>query len=371
MFKSLKEKLKNWIKRNKEPEEETEEVKTQKEKKESKKAKKPSGSKVTKGADEKKVREKEGDNKEGISKEELEKENNESFQEALKPGGKSLLDRFSRKLTEEKFEEIFEELELTLLENNCALEAIERIKESLAEKLIGNSLKETNLKEELKNSILQLLANPKDFLKEIKDTLEVKSPFVILFVGINGSGKTTTIAKVSHLLQKNSLSVCLSASDTFRAASIEQLQQHADNLKVPLIRKDYGSDPASVGFDAIAYAKKHKIDVVLIDTAGRMQNKDSLMKEIEKISRVTKPDMKIFLGESITGNDATKQAKAFNDAIGLTGIILSKADVDEKGGTAISVSYVTKKPILFLGTGQKYEDLESFNKENLIKKLGL
>ena len=142
-------------------------------------------------------------------------------------------------------------------------------------------------------------------------------------------------------------------------------------MKVPIIKKDYGADPASVGFDAIAYAKKHKIDVVLIDTAGRIQNKDSLMKEIEKVARVTKPNMKIFLGESITGNDATEQAKVFNETIGIDGIILSKADVDEKGGTAISVSSITGKPILFLGTGQKYEDLEVFDKEKLIEKLGL
>ena len=224
---------------------------------------------------------------------------------------------------------------------------------------------------ELKKAIENILINPPNFLKEIKDSLDKKSPFVILFAGINGSGKTTTIAKVANYLKKNKFSVCLAAADTFRAASIEQIGQHADNLKVPLIKKDYGSDPASVGFDAINYAKKNKIDVVLIDTAGRMQNKDSLMKEIEKIARVNKPDMKIFLGESITGNDATEQAKSFDEAINITGIILSKADIDEKGGTAISVSSVTGKPILFLGTGQEYDDLEVFDKDKLIKKLGL
>ena len=152
---------------------------------------------------------------------------------------------------------------------------------------------------------------------------------------------------------------------------MEQIQQHADKLGVHLTKKDYGSDPAAVGFDAVNHAKKNNIDVVLIDTAGRMQNKDSLMKEMEKITRVNKPDMKIFLGESITGNDATEQARTFNETIDLTGIILSKADVDEKGGTAISVSQVTGKPILFLGTGQSYEDLEVFDKDKMIEKLGL
>jgi len=201
--------------------------------------------------------------------------------------------------------------------------------------------------------------------------LKESSPFVILFVGINGSGKTTSIGKVADYLLKKNFSVCLAAADTFRAASIEQLQKHADNLNVHLIKKNYGADPAAVSFDAIAYAKKHKIDVVLIDTAGRMQNKDSLMKEIEKIVRVNKPNMKLFVGESITGNDATEQARAFNEIVDFTGIILSKADVDEKGGTAISVSYVTGKPIFFLGTGQEYRDLEIFDKNKIIKKLGL
>jgi len=277
--------------------------------------------------------------------------------------------KFKKRLTESEFEEMFEELQLILLQNNVAYEAVESIKKSLEEKLIGKILKEVNLENELKNAIESLLINPSNFIETIKSELKEKSPFIILFAGINGSGKTTTIAKVANLLKKNNLSVCLAAADTFRAASIEQIAQHAEKLGIPLIKKDYGSDPASVGFDAVTYAEKHKIDVVLIDTAGRMQNRDSLMKEIEKISRVNKPDMKIFLGESITGNDATEQAKAFNEALDLTGIILSKADVDEKGGTAISVSKATGKPILFLGIGQTYDDLEVFDKEKIIKKI--
>ena len=274
-----------------------------------------------------------------------------------------------KKLTEEKFNELFEELELILLQNNVAYEVVEKIKEKLAEKLIGENMSEINLEEELKKAIESVLINPPDFIEEIRKTLSVKRPFVICFVGINGSGKTTTIAKIAYLLKKEKFSVCFAAADTFRAASIEQIQEHANNLKVHLIKKGYNADPASVAYDAIQYAKKHYIDVVLIDTAGRMQNQDSLMREIEKIVRVNKPDMKIFVGESITGNDAIEQAKKFNETIDISGIILSKADVDEKGGTAISVSYVTKKPILFLGTGQKYEDLKEFKKENLIKQI--
>jgi fused signal recognition particle receptor len=336
MFKFLKEKIKKW----------TEKVK----------------SKET--AEAKKIKEK------GKIKEKSVKETKKPKPaEESKEIEKKRFDFLRKKLTQEKFESFFQELELILLQNNVALEVVEKIKLSLKEKLIGKNLSDVNLEQNLKKTIEEILINPYDIFKEIEKTLAVKRPFVIVFVGINGSGKTTTIAKIAHLLKKEKFSTCLAAADTFRAASIEQLQKHADNLGLHLIKKDYGADPASVGFDAIAYAKKHYIDVVLIDTAGRMNTKDSLMKEMEKIVRVNHPDMKIFVGESITGNDATEQARAFNQTIDLTGIILSKADVDEKGGAAISISYITKKPILFLGTGQNYDDLEVFSKEKLIKQL--
>ena len=345
MFGTLKEKLKKWIKKNKEAPVETENKKHPSKKKSTKKIKAPKK-----------------------QKDKLEQSVTETINT---PAKKEFFIKFKKRLTEEKFNELFEELEMILLQNNVAYESVEAIKKSLEEKLIGKTLKEINLSEELKNAIESILINPPDFIKTIKNSLEVKSPFIIVFMGINGSGKTTTIAKIANYLQKNNLSVSLAAADTFRAASIEQIQQHTDKLKIHLTKKDYGSDPASVGFDAITHAKKNKIDVVLIDTAGRMQNKNSLMKEIEKIVKVTKPDMKIFLGESITGNDMTEQAKTFNESTDITGVILSKSDVDEKGGTAISVSQATGKPILFLGTGQKYEDLEIFDKKKVVEKLGL
>ena len=378
MFGSLKEKLKNWIKKTKEedesPQKEEEIVKKPSTKKDNK------SSLVKKSAN--KVRSdkqsaKHSGNSKTIKKEEIEVEEQPTKTPAKisiqKPEEKqSFFSKFQKKFTDEKFTESFSELELILLQNNVAYEAIDSIRDSLKEKLIGKNLKDVNLEKELKDSIESILINPPNFFKKIEETIyKEDKPFVILFAGINGSGKTTTIAKIANYLIEHGLSVCLAAADTFRAASIEQLQSHADRLKVTLIKKDYGSDPAAVAFDAITYAKKHKINVVLIDTAGRMQNKDSLMKEIEKISRVNKPDMKIFIGESITGNDATVQAKAFNEAINIDGIILSKADVDEKGGTAISVSIATGKPIFFLGTGQEYNDLEIFDKKKLIGKLGL
>jgi len=206
-------------------------------------------------------------------------------------------------------------------------------------------------------------------IEEIENKKE--KPYIIAFFGINGSGKTTTIAKLASMLKEMKISCVLAASDTFRAASIEQLQHNADKIGVKLIKHGYGSDPAAVAFDAIKHAKAKNIDVVLIDTAGRMHSNQNLIDELKKITRVTKPDLKIFVGESIAGNDCVEQAKTFNDAVGIDGIILAKADIDEKGGAAVSVSYVTKKPILYLGTGQKYGDLEPFNKEKIMNSIGL
>ncbi len=320
MFKSLREKLKSWIKKPHEEAGLEEPVKTPN--------KKPPV-KILKKKKEKAKKEEE--KKEEEFKEAEKTEIQEIAESELSKTEKAVsrFNWFKKKLTQEKFDELFEELQLILLQNNTAYEVVEQLRHSLEQKLIGKNFSETNLQESLKQSIEEILQNPPDIIKEIKSTLSAKSPFVAIFVGINGSGKTTTIAKIANLLLKKGFSVCLAAADTFRAASIEQLQKHADNLKVPLIKKDYGSDPASVGFDAIAYAKKHHIDVVLIDTAGRMQNQESLMNEVEKIVRVNKPDMTLFVGESITGNDAVEQARKFAEKIPISGIILSKADVDE------------------------------------------
>jgi fused signal recognition particle receptor len=278
----------------------------------------------------------------------------------------------SYKLTEEEFGEIFYELEVILLENNVALEVVDKMKENLSKSLIGAEIKKDEIEKiianTLKNTIFEVLIEPPNLLEKIKQHKEV---YTILFFGINGSGKTTSIAKLAYLLKKNGISCVMAAADTFRAASIEQLKTHGQRLGIEVIAKDYGSDPASVAFDAIQHAKKHSIKAVLIDTAGRMYTKQNLMKEMEKIVRVSKPDLKIFVGESITGNDAVEQAKTFSETAGIDGIILSKADVDDKAGTILSVSYVTGKPIYFLGTGQEYDDLAPFKKSDILKNLGL
>ena len=226
---------------------------------------------------------------------------------------------------------------------------------------------EEEIKDSFKEIIREILIKPFDLVKKIKEkTSDSKDPYVILFCGINGSGKTTTVAKIADFLKENEISCVLAAADTFRAASIEQIKEHGNKIGVKVVAHDYGSDPASVGFDAIKYAKKNLLKCVLIDTAGRIHTAKNLLKEIEKIARVCKPDLKIFVGESITGNDIIEEVKSFDWEIGLDSIILTKADIDEKGGTALSVGYITKKPILYLGTGQAYDKIEVFDKENIV-----
>jgi fused signal recognition particle receptor len=295
----------------------------------------------------------------------------------------------TKKIDEHKFEELFWDLELALLENNVAVEIIEKIKEDLKNELVGKPLTRTKVAETinktLKSSIKEILeVDQINFLDKVKEKLSSENekgleksktfprkPYVVCFVGINGSGKTTSIAKVAKLLQNNNISCVMAAADTFRAAAIDQIQHHADKLGIKLIKQDYGSDPAAVAFDAIKHAEAKGIDVVLVDTAGRMHSNVNLQDEMKKIIRVAKPDLKIFVGESITGNDCIEQAKQFNDSIEIDGIILSKADIDEKGGAALSVSYVTKKPIMYIGVGQEYDDLKEFNSEIVLDNLGL
>ena len=280
------------------------------------------------------------------------------------------------KISEKEFGVYGEDLRTLLLENNVAYEVAGKIIAELKKRIVGKELLkkeiEDEIKEVLKEIIRGILIEPYDIIGKIKEkTRDKKEPYIILFVGINGTGKTTTIAKISYFLSKKDISSVIAAADTFRAASIEQLKKHGERLGVKVISQQYGADPAAVGFDAVSHAKKNHIDCVLIDTAGRMHTAKNLMKEIEKISKVCKPDLKLFIGESITGNDSVEQAKSFDLAIGIDGIILTKADVDEKGGTALSVGDVTKKPILFLGTGQGYDNIEVFSKEKFVEDLGL
>ena len=281
------------------------------------------------------------------------------------------------KISEKNFETYADELEMLLLENNVAFEVTEKIIQELKEKIIDKEFIKKELEEEIKDAfkeiIREILISPPDLMKEVAEKLtdQSKGPYVILFCGINGTGKTTTIAKIADNLKDRGVECVIAAADTFRAASIEQIKEHGEKIGARVIAHEYGADPAAVAFDAIKYAKKNFIRCVLIDTAGRMHTEKNLLKEIEKISKVSKPDLKIFIGESTTGNDAIEQVKSFNWTLGIDGIILTKADIDEKGGTALSVGYVTKKPIYYLGTGQAYDKIEQFDKEKFIERLGL
>jgi len=406
MFKSLKDKLGSWIKKAKEklsekPIEETEEITEEEVEKETEEEPTVEEEKETEEiieeALEEPKKEEEVEKKEPSEKPlsvlekepiiEEEKETEEIIEEALeepkkeeekKPEKKGFLARVKSslkyKISESDFKELFEDLELGLLENNVAMEVVEAIGSSLEKDLVGKEIKKDDLEKEikigLKKAMQDIIIEPDNILDTIK-AVRGEKPFVILFFGINGAGKTTSLAKFSNLLKKEGITSVLAAADTFRAASMEQLQIHADKLGVKMIKHDYGSDPSAVAYDAIEYAKAHKIDVVLVDTAGRMHTKEDLLREMEKIVRVSNPDLKVFVAESIAGNDATEQAKAFNDAIEIDGTILTKTDVDEKGGTIISISHAISKPIFYLATGQGYDDLEPFNKDDFISKLGL
>ena len=358
MFSKLKEKLKSWTKK---VTEKTEEIPTEIVETPKKQSKKKNTAPKKKEIPEKPIKEE----TKLIQEEELKPDKPGFFKKAFSNIHKVTI-------SEKEFEIYEEELQMLLLENNVALEVAEKIINELKEKIINQEFEKKDfeklIKDTLKEIIEEVLIEPFDLIGKIKGK---KEPYVILFCGINGSGKTTTIAKFANKLKKEKISCVLSASDTFRAAAIDQLKKHGEKLKIPVIASDYGSDPTAVSFDAIKYAKKNKIDCVLIDTAGRIHTSKNLMAEIEKINRVCKPDTKIFIGESITGNDSVEQVRAFDEAVNLDGIILSKADIDEKGGTALSVGYITKKPILFLGTGQEYDKLEEFDKKKFLEKLGL
>lgn len=278
-------------------------------------------------------------------------------------------------LTEEDVEEVLEELELELLEADVAYEVTEKLIQSLRDQLVGRRIgpqedPEEVVKEALKKAIKEILSQKKvDIYKIIEEKRKKGEPTVILFVGINGTGKTTTIAKLAYLLKKKGYSVVLAAGDTFRAGAIEQLEEHARRIGVKVIKQQRGADSAAVIYDAIEHAKARGIDVVLADTAGRQATNVNLMEEIRKVVRVTKPDLVIFVGDALTGNDAIVQAQEFNRVVDFDGVILTKVDADAKGGAALSIAYAIGKPILFLGTGQRYEDLEEFTPEWMIEKL--
>ena len=277
----------------------------------------------------------------------------------------------SRGISEEKLDDLLWDLEVGLLESDVAYSVIESIKKDIKEEFKHISFERSKVSEVvegvLKNAIAHVLkSNEMDFEDFIKKT---EKPVVIMFVGVNGSGKTLSIGKIATMLKKMGYSCVMAAGDTFRAGAIEQLSIHADNVGVKIIKHGPGADPAAVAYDTIDHAKaKHK-DVVLLDTAGRMQTNINLMDEMAKIKRVAKPDLIIFVGDALAGNDAVEQAKRFNEIVGIDGVILTKVDTDAKGGSALSVAYTIGKPLLFIGMGQGYEDQIPFDAQWMIDNI--
>ncbi|MEM1593283.1 MAG: signal recognition particle-docking protein FtsY [Archaeoglobaceae archaeon] len=277
-------------------------------------------------------------------------------------------------ISEEKVDEVLDELEIVLLESDVALDAVAEIRERMKTRLAGRRKKITEslyqiVESELKQTLIEILEkNYFDLEAEIERRLKKKKPLNVVFVGVNGTGKTTTIAKMAKRLM-DKYSVVIAAADTFRAGAIEQIEEHAKRLGLKVVKHKPGSDPSAVIFDAIKHAESKGIDIVLSDTAGRMHTKKNLLDQLEKIKRVTKPDFIIFVDESIAGNDAVERARMFNESVGIDGTILTKIDADAKGGTAISIVIATQKPVLYLGTGQSYEDLVKFEPKWLVERI--
>jgi fused signal recognition particle receptor len=290
----------------------------------------------------------------------------DNLRNAFSSAAKSLGEK---ELKEKDIEDVLFQLEISLLESDVATEVIDSIKSDLKQKLIGTKVNRKEIEQFVRQSLISSISSLFDSVGKIDIISKIASkknspePYIILFVGINGTGKTTTLAKIAHLLQKAKFSLVVAAADTFRAGAIEQLKEHTDRLKLKLVAQNYGSDPAAVARDAVLYAKSHKIDCVLVDTAGRMQTSKNLMDQIEKITKVVNPDFKIFVGDSLAGNDTVNQAKEFHEHTKFDAAILTKSDADARGGAALSIVKVTSTPVIYLGVGQEYEDLKPFDKE--------
>jgi len=292
-----------------------------------------------------------------------------------KPKKKGILEKITAVVTEKKISEkeispILEEMKLSLFESDVAVDVAETITEDLKKSLVDKSVKRGQVEEIINNSLessLFRILNQKQI--DLLQLTEEKKPLKIIFLGFNGTGKTTTIARLGKLFKDSGKKVLFAAADTWRAAAQEQLEIHGKNLGIKVIKHKYGADPAAVIFDAVKAATAREVDVVLADTAGRSHANVNLMAEMKKIVRVNKPDLKILVVDCLTGNDAVDQAKLFNDAVGIDGIIMTKADVYEKGGAVLSAAHTINKPILYIGIGQDYQDLKKFSPSEIIENL--
>ena len=281
-----------------------------------------------------------------------------------------------KELTSAQLDEVVFNFQLSLIESDVAQSVAEALTHEVQKSLVGFKVdRSANPSEVVGERLATSLeaafakAGRVDLLENVREKKRAGEPYVILFLGINGTGKTTTISKVARYLKKNDITVVCAAGDTHRPGAIEQLTEHADRLQIKVVSQRYGADPAAVGRDGILYAKAHHVDCLLIDTAGRMQTNQNLMEEMSKIVRVVKPDFKMFIADALTGNDAVSQAELFNQHVGFDGVILTKADADVRGGAALSIVYSTRKPVLFLGVGQGYDDMVPFDTQKFLDSL--
>lgn len=277
-----------------------------------------------------------------------------------------------RRLKESVLDDVLNDLQMGLLESDVALPVAEEltasVRASLAGKKIDRDFKiEEAIRLAVRAAVKQVLEGQRFSLKE---SIEAKnSTYVIMFVGINGTGKTTVIAKLASRLQQHGYTVVLAAADTFRAGAIEQLTIHADKLGCKIIKHQAGGDPAAVAYDAVEHAKARKKGVVLIDTAGRMQTNTNLMDEMKKIKRVAKPDLVVFVGDSLAGSDAVEQARRFHEAVGIDAVVLTKIDADAKGGAALSIAKAVGRPIAYVSYGQEYDEFSKFDPEWMVSRI--
>jgi fused signal recognition particle receptor len=285
-----------------------------------------------------------------------------------------------KELTEKVLDDALLDLQLALLESDVAQEVVDDLSAKLKKEMLGRKLEEEEQQQDttqiveskLQTAVAEIFASAGrfDLIEKIKVKKEAKAgPFVILFLGINGTGKTTTVAKIANLLRKAGFSVVVAAGDTHRAGAIEQLEQHTNRLSLKIVKQRYGADPSSVGRDAYEHAKKNYVDVVLMDTAGRMQTSKNLMDEMGKIVKVVKPDVRLFIGDALAGNDTINQAREFFQYTNFDGAILTKIDADAKGGSAISIAHITSKPVVYIGVGQGYDDIIPFDPDKFIGSL--
>jgi fused signal recognition particle receptor len=297
--------------------------------------------------------------------------------EKLRSGVNGLVQKISqRELSDKDIDRVLDEFLLVLVQNDVAYDVAKKICDSLREKLEVTQVRRfadaaEPAKSVLRDVLLDLLkgSGGELFFKVLDENKGQEKPSIILFVGVNGTGKTSTVAKVGYLLQRKGYTVIIAAADTYRTGSIEQIEEHARRIGIRTIKHEYGGDAAAVAFDASNYADAHGTNAVLIDTAGRMQTNKNLLEEMKKIARVAKPSLTILVVDALTGNDAVEQGRSFSEAVKIDGVILTKLDADAKGGSAISMATIIGKPIFFATVGQNYEDLISFEPETMVEKI--